>query len=95
MNSVNEVYVRNGERGSKITVRTFTTEAEEYPEKSVLLESDSDALRFLAELILAHVESDVDCYTHLHPKGAGSGHFTETSNLGIYLHKLPCQSGEV
>ena len=89
---------RNSE-SSKLTVKTFVVDrrepgetVEDVPGESyVLIEGDRDALRFLAELILAQVDSDYGCNLEMHPSGAGSNHFTVgCSNLGLYLHRLPC-----
>jgi len=82
-------------------VKTFVVDrrepsetAEDVPIASyVLIEGDSNALRFLAELILSQVDSNYGCNLDMHPSGAGSDHFTEHSNLGLYLHRLPCDYG--
>jgi len=50
-------------------------------------------MRFMAELILAHVNSDEGCNQFIHPKGPGSVHFNMESTVGVYLHKLPCDLG--
>ena len=58
----------------------------------MLLEGDREALSFLAHLILAHLETDV-CNVSVHPSGAGKSHFSEDSNIGVYIHRLPCEHG--
>jgi hypothetical protein len=55
----------------------------------VLIEGDKDALRFLADLILAQIDSDYGCNLDIHPNGAGSKHFSNASTSGIYVHRLP------
>ena len=75
---------------SKLTVRTFTDKDDEFSQRWVLVEGSADDLRFLAEVILAHANSDTGCSWGLHPDGAGSAHFSRASTIGIFLHKLPC-----
>jgi len=60
------------------------------PENYVLIEGNSESLKFLAELILAQVGSHSACTLHLHPNGAGSAHFANASTVGIFIHRLPC-----
>lgn len=90
MNLVDDILSKHASSESKLTVRTFTTDDKEFPQQYVLFEGDANALRFLAEFILAHVNSDVACDWSLHPSGAGSVHFSSASTAGIFLHKLPC-----
>ena len=83
--------------GSNITVKEILADRREANETEqdtpsqpyVLIEGDANALRFLAELILAQIDSDYGCELDIHPKGAGSRHFTAESTLGIYVHRLP------
>ncbi len=63
-------------------------------ETFVLLEGDKQALSFLGNLILKHLETDV-CNLSLSPLGAGSSHFSTDSNVGIYLHRVPCEHGSI
>ena len=101
MKTVNQVLQAHNPESSKLTVKTFVLDrrdssesAEDVPDESyVLIEGDADALRFLAELILAQVDSNYGCNLDMHPSGAGSNHFTDRSNLGLYLHRLPCDHG--
>jgi hypothetical protein len=105
MRSVNEILNTHSSSPSKITVRTFVADRREPDESEeetpsqpyVLIEGDADALRFVAELILAQVDSDYGCTLDIHPNGAGSKHFSDASTLGIYVHRLPCdlQPGHV
>lgn len=90
MNLVETVLEKHSSSESKLTAKLFMSEDEQFPLQYVLLEGTPDALRFLADFILAHIESDVGCNWDLHPQGAGSIHFSTRSNVGIYLHKLPC-----
>ena len=95
--AVNDILSQHGDSGDKLTVRTFTYEGDDptldVPSQTfVLLEGSENALRFLAETILAHIKTPV-CDLNLHPSGAGSAHFTPASTAGIILHKLPCTHG--
>jgi hypothetical protein len=90
MDSTNDVCEKHSASSSKLTIRTFAEDSRESSEQYVLLEGDAEALRFMAELILAHVNSDEGCNRFIHPKGPGSVHFNMESTVGIYLHKLPC-----
>lgn len=94
---VNDVLQLHGMSSSKLTVRTLTYEDDDSTAPSarrtfVLLEGNENALRFLAETILAHIATPI-CDLSLHPSGAGSAHFDPTSTAGIILHTLPCENG--
>lgn len=65
---------------------------EEYPVNYVLIEGDSESLRWLGKQILAHAKGEGDCGHHFHPKSAGVHWFTRTANVGLYLHRLPCDN---
>jgi hypothetical protein len=95
--SVNEILDRHGSSEDKLTVRTVTYENDDpsldaSTQTFVLLEGNENALKFLAEMILAHLATPI-CDVSLHPLGAGSAHFSSTSTTGIILHKLPCADG--
>ncbi len=98
MSSVMEILRAHGSSLSKITVRTFLAEKDEtndddndaLPQNYVLIEGDADALKFLADLILAQIGSDYGCTLNIHPNGAGRNHFSDASTLGIFVHRLPC-----
>ena len=93
MNSTNDVVEKHAASSSKLTVRTLSETSGQTAEQYALIEGDASALRFLAELILAHLNSDESCGRQLHPNGPGSVHFNRESTIGIYLHKLPCHLG--
>ncbi len=80
--TTNEVCEHYAEKGVKLTVRLLD-------EKDILIEGDSEALLFLGNLILAHVEENGDG-RHIKPYGAGSVFFSPESTLGLYIHRLPC-----
>ena len=98
MSSVRELLQAHALSPSKVTVRPFLAERDEIeeetnpipPQNYILIEGDRVALKFLANLILAQVDSDYGCTLDLHPGGAGSNHFSEASTIGILIHRLPC-----
>jgi hypothetical protein len=90
MSAINDILTIHADGESKLTVRTFTDREDEFSQRYVLIEGSPDDLRFLAEVILSHANSDAGCNGGLHPEGAGSAHFSSASTVGIYLHKLPC-----
>jgi hypothetical protein len=75
---------------SKLTIRLVPADEPSEQKGYVLLEGDDVALRFLGELLLAHAGKEGDCGLQLHPNGEGSLHFSSSSDLGVYLHRLPC-----
>ena len=95
--AVGDILQEHGNSEDKLTVRTFTYRDDDpmldAPTQTfVLLEGSQSALRFLAETILAHIDTPI-CDLNLHPLGAGSAHFSATSTAGIILHTLPCTDG--
>jgi hypothetical protein len=90
--AVNQLLSEHADCGSRLRARTFSPgpEAREPHQTFVLLEGNREALSFLAHLILAHLETDV-CSVSLHPLGAGKSHFSEDSDIGVYIHRLPCE----
>jgi hypothetical protein len=75
--------------GVKICIQKMNNE-EEY----VLIEAKEEALKFLGQLLLAQAGFEKDCGFSISPDGAGSDLFTKNSNLGIYIHRLPCLDEE-
>ena len=97
MNRLRQLLEAHADSGSRLTVRRISLdrnepgEADPAPiEDSVLLEGSSDSLRFLGELLIAFAEGDFGCSFHLHPRGAGSAHFSGVSDVGLSFHKNPC-----
>ncbi len=95
MVTVNEVLKRNAEHNYRVFVQSQsfsddgdTTLSFNY----TLIEGDSEALQFLGELLIAMSKSE-DCDIQIHPSGAGLVHFSEGSNVGLIIHKLPCEHG--
>jgi hypothetical protein len=75
------------DKNLKITCRTFG----EY----ILIEGSEEALEFLGKLFLAQAKETDNCCFWLSPFGAGCAYFTEKSNRGLYIHRLPCDQGEL
>jgi hypothetical protein len=97
MKTIRSILKSHADRKSKLTVQTFSAdrsepgEQEQAPlENYVLIEGDNESLRFLGELLIAFAEGDWGCSYDLHPKRAGSAHFSEASTVGLYFHKKPC-----
>lgn len=81
----NDICEHYANKGTKLTVRLLDDD-------TVLIEGSDDALKFLGELIVAHVENEGDGL-HIGPNAAGNVFFTTRSTLGLYLHRTPCRSG--
>ena len=82
-----EVCASYADREVKITSRAM--------DDLVLFEGDREALEFLGNLILAQAKDERSCHKSLQPDGAGSAFFADTSNLGIYIHRLPCEHEKI
>jgi hypothetical protein len=82
-----EVCASYADRNVKITSRA--------KDDLVLLEGNREALEFLGNLLLAQANDERSCHKSIQPNGAGSAFFTDTSNLGIYIHRLPCEHEKI
>lgn len=69
-------------QGVRLTVKLLDS-------TTVLIEGSPASLRFLSELILAHVDGNEDG-RRLSPTDAGQVFFDKKSTHGLYLHILPC-----
>lgn len=58
--------------------------------ETILIEGDRDSLTLLSDILRA-VAQGGDCGFSLSPHGAGSDHFAEGSEYGIYVHRTPCE----
>jgi hypothetical protein len=97
MNKMSILLDAHADNGKSLTVRKTSEDRNELNDSEpapvedyVLVEGDSDSIKFLGELLLAFAEADEGCSFHLHPQGAGSAHFGSASEIGIELHKIPC-----
>jgi hypothetical protein len=73
------------DRGLKVTYRILES-------GTSLLEGSREALEAFAQIILSQARSDSDCGFDVAPVGPGSALFTSSSDLGLYVHRLPCAS---
>lgn len=82
--SINDVIDRYSRRArkAKLTVRKLGRD-------TVLIEGNSDSLKFLAHVLLALTDEE-DRGFQFSPKGGGSAWFSRNAQLGLYLHRLPC-----
>jgi hypothetical protein len=55
---------------------------------TVLIEGRPDALRMLAELLLAVAEEEGNDGFMISPFGAGKLHFSSSATLGVYIHRI-------
>jgi hypothetical protein len=97
MNKMGILLEAHAHKGNKLTIRKVSIDRNEPNEPDptsaqdyVSVEGDRDSLRFLGELLIAFAEGDFGCGFDLHPHGAGSAHFSDASDIGIELHKTPC-----
>ena len=61
----------------------------------ILVEGTADALRFLANLLVAVAEGESnESSFQLSPKGAGSFHFSAAAEVGLYVQRLTKGSAE-
>lgn len=73
-----EICVAFFDTGCKITIKDL--------DELVLIEGNSTALEFLANLILAQVRCKKDCGFEISPTGPGNALFSADSNRGLYIH---------
>ncbi|MBA3712288.1 MAG: hypothetical protein H0W76_07535 [Pyrinomonadaceae bacterium] len=84
--SPDEVCADYADRDVKLTCRMM--------DGFVLPEGTEETLEFLGKLFLAQAHDESSCKKSLEPNGAGSIFFTKESNVGIYIHRLPCEHGK-
>ena|SRR5437773_256699 len=70
-----------------------TEEGAKFP--LVLIEGSADALKMLAELLVAVADEPENDGFEISPYGPGSAHFSRKANLGIYIHRLDKRSRSV
>jgi hypothetical protein len=84
-NSVDDLCGRT--RNVKLTVKKLRGDR-----SYVLIEGDRKAFKFLSDLFRAHARGK-DCAFHIAPHSAGNAFFNKkSSELGLYLHRLPCSN---
>ena len=72
-----------------LTIRLLNEEVDDVPPSLVLIEGRPRALRMLAEVLVAMADESREEGFQISPTGAGSDHFSPSSELGIYIHRLP------
>src|SRR5450631_783062 len=82
--SPDQVFASFAEGGGFIFIDTATTE-------NILIEGSATALEFLGKLLQAQAAFPKDCGFQISPVGAGNALFSQSSTLGIYIHRLPCK----
>lgn len=82
--TVNDLLDRHSDSQSKLSVRLLPPEETERA-GYVLIEGDKSAIRFLGELLIEIARQSAGYDLQLHPSGAGSLHFRDTSDLGLYV----------
>jgi hypothetical protein len=76
-------------KGGKITLQMLRDRPDHY-NQYILFEGNASALEFLGRLFIAQAKYKTDCEFHLAPIGQGGVFFSKDSNLGIFIHRLPC-----
>ena len=82
-----EICERYSDKNVDLVVRLLDEEEGETP-STVLIEGPACALRMLAELLMAVAEEVENDGFSISPFGAGKAHFSSTSELGVYIHRL-------
>lgn len=82
-----EVCEQYSSKNVGLTLRMIEDEDGE-PSTTVLIEGSALALRMLAELIVAVANESENEGFSISPFGAGSDHFSKSSKLGVYIHRL-------
>ena len=89
--SVHDLFKAYSGKGAALNIRILALEPGEEGVPSVLIEGDKNAILFLADLMLAQT-LDSDCGVGISPTGPGNVFFSRQSELGIYVHVLPCKN---
>jgi len=75
-------------QATTIDRRDCAEDGDEFIQKYVLVEGDQQSLHFLGAVLIAFANGELGDTFDLHPRGAGSAHLSEASDIGIYLRKL-------
>ncbi len=81
-----EVLDRYGDTASNLSLRLLP--ADECGEPMILIEGSPRALHLLAELLVAVADERENDGIGLGPRGPGNMHFSDTSEFGIYIHRV-------
>jgi hypothetical protein len=58
---------------------------------TILIEGDRASLEFLGQLIISQANYDKDCGVQFGPKSSGNTLFSKEAELGLYIHRVPCE----
>jgi hypothetical protein len=83
-----EICERYSDRNVGLTLRLLEDDDGD-PPSTVLIEGTARALRMLAELLVAVADESENEDFSISPFGAGKDHFSASSELGVYIHRLP------
>ncbi|HVK54957.1 MAG TPA: hypothetical protein VM532_08000 [Burkholderiales bacterium] len=83
-----EICKRYATKKVGLTVRLLEPDEEGERPSMVLIEGQADALKMLAELLLAVSEEPENEGFSISPFGAGGGHFSSLAELGVYIHRI-------
>ena len=61
-----------------------------YEADCIVIEGDTKTLEFLGNLFIAQAKFQKDCGFQMAYGGAGSSFFDPSSNVGLYIHRIPC-----
>lgn len=82
-----DICVKYSDLSSKLSIRLL--KEDDGDPLTVVIEGPARALIMLSELLAAVATSDARDGFSLSPFGAGSFHFSPSSEMGIYLTRLP------
>jgi len=88
-----DVLASYADSGCALTIRPLENQVGKEGRPAILVEGDSKALLFLADLILAQATDPLDCGIEISPDGPGSIFLTSETQYGVYVHLLPCSNG--
>jgi len=74
----------------KLMMKLCPGDPSEFLRPYVLIEGDRASLEYLGNLILEHARNPQDCGIQKFPGTPAKGLFKRGSDVGFYLHRLPC-----
>lgn len=81
-----EVFNRYSDAASNLSLKLLP--GDECGEATILIEGSPRALHLLAELLVAVADERANDGIGFGPRGAGNQHFSDTSEFGVYIHRL-------
>lgn len=95
MNKVGADTMPRARRAVRLNIRILPGDASENKVPLALIEGDKATLVFLGNLILDDARNPQDCGIQMFPRGPGNIYFGRKSEIGLYLHRLPCWNKKV